>query len=204
MNPMRFEDWCLNIYSVIKAEDAIRRKKEFIYTQYKRKISTMIEQRIEMEKESSPLDEENEKAIATNNQLRLDIFKKENEITHIMKNITEKNNLKSEYGSNVTRSSNLEFTAEAINVNIHNNKEVKLLEKSLETAKDELEKLQSELKLNLARQQKILPYKELLEQVINRTNEDIISEREKLISQIKDASNASFDEDDLELEIDAS
>lgn len=82
MSPLRFEDWCVNTYSVVRNEDIKRRDSRKIYNLFKMKIEQLEEEKAEIKKLMEPVEREYDDAMTELNQVKIELLEVENEIKH--------------------------------------------------------------------------------------------------------------------------
>ncbi len=80
MSPLRFEDWCVNTYSVVRNEDIKRRDSRKIYNLFKMKIEQLEEEKAEIKKLMEPIEVDFEEAMAEVNEIKIELLDAENKL----------------------------------------------------------------------------------------------------------------------------
>ncbi len=80
MSPLRFEDWCVNTYSVVRNEDIKRRDSRKIYNLFKMKIEQLEEEKAELKRMMDPVEEDFENAMNDVNAVKIELLEVENEL----------------------------------------------------------------------------------------------------------------------------
>ncbi|MEM8488932.1 MAG: hypothetical protein AAF564_25530 [Bacteroidota bacterium] len=80
MSPLRFEDWCVNTYSVVRNEDIKRRDSRKIYNLFKMKIEQLEEEKAELKRMMDPVEQDYEQAMNEVNAVKIELLEVENEL----------------------------------------------------------------------------------------------------------------------------
>ncbi len=80
MSPLRFEDWCVNTYSVVRNEDIKRRDSRKIYNLFKMKIEQLEEEKAEIKRMMEPVEQEYEQAMQEVNAIKIELLEVQNEL----------------------------------------------------------------------------------------------------------------------------
>lgn len=86
MSPLRFEDWCVSTYSVVRNEDIKRRDSRKIYNLFKMKIEQLEEEKAEIKKMMEPVESEFEQAMTEVNQIKIELLDVENQLSQNLRN----------------------------------------------------------------------------------------------------------------------
>ena len=80
ISPLRFEDWSINTYGVIRSEDIKRRESSKMYNSFKMKIEQLEDEKEEVQKMLDPIAEEYDQLETELNGLRIDVMKADNAV----------------------------------------------------------------------------------------------------------------------------
>ena len=80
MSPLRFEDWAINTYGVIRSEDIKRRESRKVYNAFRMKIDQLEAERIEVKHMLEPVENEYNERVGELNQMRVELMESENAI----------------------------------------------------------------------------------------------------------------------------
>ena len=80
ISPLRFEDWSINTYGVIRNEDIKRRESSKMYNSFKIKIDQLENEKDEVKKMLDPIEKEYEEIVTELNGLRVEVMKADNAV----------------------------------------------------------------------------------------------------------------------------
>ena len=80
ISPLRFEDWSVNTYGVIRNEDIKRRESSKMYNSFKMKIEQLENEKEEVKKMLDPIESEYDQLVTELNALRIEVMKANNDV----------------------------------------------------------------------------------------------------------------------------
>ena len=86
MSPLRFEDWCVNTYSVVRSEDIKRRDSRKIYNLFKMKIEQLEEEKNEIKRMLEPIEAEFDEAMKEISRIKIELLQADSDITQGQRN----------------------------------------------------------------------------------------------------------------------
>ena len=89
MSPLRFEDWAVNTYGVVRSEDIHRRESSKNYNAFRLKIEQLEGEKQEVQRMLEPVERDYEKRITELNRLRMNLMQATNEMEFNVRSIKD-------------------------------------------------------------------------------------------------------------------
>lgn len=80
MSPLRFEDWSINTYGVVRSEDIKRRESSKLYNTFKLKIEQLESEKLEIQKMMEPIEQDYERHVEELNDIMVEVLQTENAV----------------------------------------------------------------------------------------------------------------------------
>ena len=86
MSPLRFEDWCINTYGVVRNEDIKRRESRKIYNLFKMKIEQLEEEKGEIKQLLEPIETEFDEIMKDVSRIKIELLQADGDIAQCARN----------------------------------------------------------------------------------------------------------------------